>query len=219
MAKAKKEKVNKETTANAEEVKPEEKIIPVTTAEEAEAAEGESAPVEKPGEASPSEVDQLKIQMQQLEDQKLRALAELDNLKKRTVRQMQETIRSANDRLLGEMLEIVDNFERALQHQEAPGESASGEAMRQGTELIYNQMMDLLARYNVKPIESLGKPFDPNLHEALMSVPSEDYDEGLVAIEISKGYLQGENVLRHAKVGVSQGPNTGREEGGEESQQ
>jgi molecular chaperone GrpE (heat shock protein) len=67
-------------------------------------------------------------------------------------------------------------------------------------------MKDLLTRNGVEPIEALGKPFDPNLHEAMMQVPSEEYDEGTVAMEISKGYKQGDRVLRHSKVGVSAPP-------------
>ncbi|MCP4684299.1 MAG: nucleotide exchange factor GrpE [bacterium] len=228
MAKAKKAKRDKTDTAAAGDVRSEEKIIPIGEHEEPSSEKDENRPCEEPAEEILSEVDQLKAQVQQLEDQKLRALAEMDNFRKRSARQIQDTIRHANDRLLREMLDVVDNFERALQHHEegvqnganseaANGDTASGDAVRQGTELIYSQMVDLLARHDVKAIESLGKPFDPNLHEALMPVPTEEYDEGTVAVEIGKGYMLGERVLRHAKVGVSKGLEDNSEQGGEQA--
>ncbi len=217
MAKAKK-KEEKLKTAAPDETNPEEKIIPIGAGEEPVTEEGQTRVDEEPADAAANEIDQLKVQVQQLEDQKLRALAEFDNFRKRSARQAQEIIRNANDRLLGEMLEIVDNFERAIQHQDEDdnnGDAANGDALRKGTELIYSQMIDFLARYDVKAIESLGKPFDPNLHEALMPIESDDYDEGTVAVEISKGYMQGERVLRHAKVGVSKKPGDDKEKGAE----
>ena len=71
--------------------------------------------------------------------------------------------------------------------------------------MIFSQLNDLLSRYDVRPIEAIGKPFDPSLHEALMQVDSDEYDEGIVALEIGKGYRAGDRVLRYAKVGVSRG--------------
>jgi len=206
MAKAKKEKKEKAETTAADDIQGEEKIIPISEGAEATGKTDEGEPREEPAEDLANEIDQLKAQVQQLEDQKLRVLADLDNFRKRSVRQLQDAVHHANDRLLGEILEVVDNFERALQHQDGNAEDANGEAVLQGTQLIYNQMIDLLGRYDVKVIEALGQPFDPNLHEALMPVASDEYDDGTVAVEISKGYMQGERVLRHAKVGVSKGP-------------
>jgi len=99
-------------------------------------------------------------------------------------------------------LEIIDNFERALQHDD---DKTDFKAFRKGVELILGQMRDLLDRYDIKPIEAVGQTFDPNRHEALMQVASEDYDEGLVAMEINKGYMQGDRVIRYSKVAVSTG--------------
>jgi len=158
-----------------------------------------------------SEEERLAAKVQQLEDEKLLALADLDNYKKRMARQFDGMTRRANDQLLGDILEIIDNFERALQHggesvtKTDDSSSPDKAALQQGTELIYNQMIDLLGKYDVKPIESLGRAFDPNFHEALMQIHSEDYEEGIVAAEVSKGYMQGDRVLRFAKVGVSKG--------------
>jgi molecular chaperone GrpE len=153
--------------------------------------------------ASESVEDQLRKQVADLDDRLLRALADFDNYKKRNARQVEDTIRSAIDSLLLEFVEIVDNFERALEHADGQDEN---DAIHRGTRLIYTQMRDLLARYDVKPIEAMGKPFDPNLHDAMMRVDSDEYDEGTVAMELSKGYMRGSRVLRHSKVGVSSGP-------------
>jgi len=138
----------------------------------------------------------------ELEDKLLRAAADFDNYKKRTARQFEEIAKAANDKLVGEFLEIIDNFERAREH--ANGEVAL-ETLLKGNEMIHGQMVALLARYNIEPIEALGKPFDPNLHEALFQIESEEHAEGIVAQEVSRGYRQGSRVLRHSRVAVSKG--------------
>ena len=148
-----------------------------------------------------SEEEKLSNRVVELEDKLLRSAAEFDNYKKRMVRNYDEMIRLAGDRILKEVLDIVDNFERALN----TDDNATPESLREGTKLIFTQMTGLLDKHNVKPIEALGKQFDPNFHEALMQVPSDEYDEGIVALEVGKGYLQDKRVLRHSKVGVSSG--------------
>ncbi|UCD63363.1 MAG: nucleotide exchange factor GrpE [Candidatus Zixiibacteriota bacterium] len=150
----------------------------------------------------PCSEETLQNQIAELEDKLLRTAAEFENFRKRTARQHEMTVRAANDGLIVELLEVVDNFERALNHTE---NNTEFEAFHQGTELILSQMMNLLKKYDVTPIESVGQPFDPNLHEAVMQVESDQYGEGIVAMEMVKGYRQGERVLRHAKVGVSSG--------------
>ncbi len=157
----------------------------------------------------PCEEDRLKARVEELEDKLLRLAAEFDNYKKRMARQYDDIIRTANDRILIELLDVMDNFERALQHD---NENSNFESFRKGTELIFDQMTALLNKHDVRPIEALGKPFDPNLHEALMPVESEEYPEGTVAVEMSKGYMQGGRVLRHSKVGVSRGKTDGKKQ-------
>jgi molecular chaperone GrpE len=111
-------------------------------------------------------------------------------------------VKLANERLLGDLLEIVDNLERALSAENGHSAPAS---FRKGVELIFIQLTTLLAKYDVTPIEAVGKPFDPTYHEAVMQVESEEHEEGVVALELSKGYMLGDKVLRHSKVGVSRG--------------
>ena len=146
--------------------------------------------------------EKLQEKIAQLEDRLLRTAAEFDNYKKRIARQYDDMVRSSSQRILGQMLEIVDNFERALEH---GNDENNLEGFKKGAELIFGQMMDLLAKYDVRPIETIGKPFDPNLHEALMQVESDEYEEGIVALEMTRGYMLGNKVLRHSKVGVSRG--------------
>lgn len=157
--------------------------------------------------AEPDPMQVLETRIGELEDQRLRALADLDNYRKRMARQFDEVVRSANDRLLIELVEVADNFERAIAHTNDQGEvdAARLAALKQGTELIYGQLRGLLDRYDVKPLESIGRPFDPRYHEALAQIDSDQYDEGIVAAEINRGYLIGERVLRYARVAVSKG--------------
>lgn len=149
-----------------------------------------------------TEEERLTEQVAKLEDQLLRTAAEFDNYKKRTARRFEQIVQSGLDQILLELLAVIDNFERAL----APnGEQEDPNAHREGMSLIYEQLKTLLGKYDLTPIEAVGKPFDPNLHEAMMQTDSDEYPEGTVAIEIAKGYRQGDRVLRHSKVGVSKG--------------
>jgi len=192
-----KENTSKETSADVEQVSTD---VPEDAGDTGNKEEQEEPSIE----------EQLSARVDELEDKLLRTAAEFDNYKKRVARQYDEVVRTANDRILVELLEVMDNFERALQHD---NENSDIESFRKGTELIFNQMTALLNKYGVKPIEALGEPFDPNLHEAVMSIESEDYPEGVVAIEMSKGYVQGDRVLRHSKVGVSKGEPKDKKEG------
>jgi molecular chaperone GrpE len=165
--------------------------------------------------SEPDPVEVLKARVAELDDLRLRALAEVDNTRKRLNRQMDDLLRAANDRILIDLLEVVDNFDRALKHTNGNGESKgiAPAALKEGTELIYNQLMGLLSRYEVRPMESVGRRFDPTYHEALAHIESTEYEEGTVAAEINRGYMIGARVLRHARVAVSKGaPQAGNAE-------
>ena len=168
---------------------------------------GAGAEIPASGKAQLDPIEVLQARVAELEDQRLRALAELDNYRKRMARQFEEIARSANDRLLIELLDVVDNFERALKHagENNAGNHTNPTALKDGTELIYSQLTGLLARYDVTPMESIGKEFDPKYHDAVIHIESDEYDENIVSAEISKGYMIGNRVLRHARVAVSKG--------------
>jgi molecular chaperone GrpE len=168
-------------------------------------AESDAHSQEAGTEAQVSDLEQWKAKVAELEEQKLRALADLENYKKRMARQFDDVVRTANDRLLGQILDVVDNFERALQH---AGEDTDIDAMRKGMELIYTQLLGVLKQYELEPIQALGQPFDTNLHEAMLHNESDTYDEGIVSQELSRGYRIGDRVIRYTKVGVSKGKPT-----------
>jgi molecular chaperone GrpE len=168
--------------------------------ETAEDFSGETEPEEEAHLAEEAPSAQSRIA--ELEDRLLRNAAEFDNYRRRTARQFEEISKSATDKLVGEFLEVLDNFERAKLH---AGEKADVASLTKGMELIHGQMNALLAKNGITPIEAIGKPFDPNLHEALMQVETKEYPEGTIALEMAKGYQQGTRVIRHSKVGVSTG--------------
>jgi molecular chaperone GrpE len=145
----------------------------------------------------PSTEDQLR----EKEDQCLRLAAEFDNYKKRTARQFVSILESAQAEVIMELLTIQDNFERALQVENNEGDFAD---FKKGVELIFSQLADLLKKNGVEPFESVGEKFDPNYHEALMTVKTDDQEEGTIVEEFTKGYKFKDRILRHAKVSVAQ---------------
>ncbi len=139
----------------------------------------------------------------------LRLAAEFDNYKKRTAREFGELISRANMELLKSLVEIADNFDRAIA---AQSDGNNFDAYRKGVELTYDQLVNLLKRENVTPIEAIGELFDPNCHEALMQEDSDDFEEGLICKEIQKGYRINDRILRHSRVVVSRGSKTDEQE-------
>jgi molecular chaperone GrpE len=136
------------------------------------------------------------------QDLYIRKVAEFENYRRRRDREFEELIQSANGGLISRLLPVLENFERALNH----GESSEGsDAYRKGVEMIVSQFKEALRREGMEAVESVGQTFDPNLHEALMQVPSEAYEAGVVCEEIERGYRLGDRVIRHAKVVVSLG--------------
>ena len=139
-------------------------------------------------------------QIRELEDKYLRLAAEFDNFKKRTAKQYSSIVDNTRAKILMELLTVQDNFERALTVDDSSSDFAE---FRKGTELIFNQIADILRRNGVEPFESIGCKFDPNLHEALLTVETDDADPDTVVQELTKGYKLNDRVLRHAKVAVA----------------
>jgi molecular chaperone GrpE len=137
-----------------------------------------------------------------LQDRLLRTAAEFDNYRKRMERDRRELSEYAASDVILELLPIVDNFERALQAPAGP----EPDAFRKGIELIHRQMLDLLRKRNVMPIEALGKAFDPNVHQAVMHEPSDAHREGEVMQELQRGFMIGDRLLRPAMVKVAKRP-------------
>jgi len=147
-----------------------------------------------------SEEEKQKNKIADLEDKLTRKIAEFENYRKRTAREYQDMIKSANERTLGDILDVADNFDLAMSHKD---ENITLETFAEGIEKIHNQVNSIIEKYDVKPIEAIGKQFDPNFHQALMQVESDEFEEGVIAFEMNKGYTMGDKVIRHSKVGVA----------------
>jgi molecular chaperone GrpE len=144
-------------------------------------------------------LEALRQEKDALQDRLLRTAAEFDNYRKRMDRERSELSAFATADALLDMLPIVDNFERALQ---APS-GADADSFRKGIELIHKQMLDLLRKRGVRPIDALGADFDPNFHQAVIHESSPDHREGEVMQELQRGYMLGERLLRPAMVKVA----------------
>ena len=148
---------------------------------------------------APDPAEELRRERDALQDRLLRTAAEFDNFRKRIDRERREHQEFASSDVLREILPIIDNFERALQ---APAEG-DVDAYRKGLELIHKQMLDMLRKRGVTPIEALGADFDPNLHQAVIQEISSGHREGEVMQELQRGYMLGERLLRPAMVKVA----------------
>jgi molecular chaperone GrpE len=130
-----------------------------------------------------------------------RAQAELSNARKRFDRQRAETYTRATADLVGRLLPILDDFERALDN--VP-EAIAQDSWFEGLHLVQRKLLGLLEQFKVEAIEALGQPFDPNLHEAIMQEPNDEYDSGTVCRELQKGYRLGDQVIRPSLVYVAE---------------
>jgi molecular chaperone GrpE len=145
------------------------------------------------------ETTPLRKECDDLKDQLLRVRAEFANYQKRAKQQADSDRVYAVGNLARDLLDAIDNLERAT---EALRTSASG-GISAGVEMVQKQMLGILAKYGVEPIQAEGEPFDPNIHEAIMQQPSAQHPEGTVVADLSKGYRIHERVLRPSKVAVS----------------
>jgi molecular chaperone GrpE len=145
------------------------------------------------------EIDVLTRERDDYKDRWLRKAAEFDNYRKRIERERREQADQAIVDLLGELLNVVDDFDRALTVEAGEG----ADAYRKGIELIHAKLHDLLRKQGVTPIEALGADFDPNIHQAVVHEASPDHRDGEVMGELRKGYMLGDRLLRPAMVKVA----------------
>jgi len=141
----------------------------------------------------------------------LRAYAELENYKKRVEKERADNLRYGSEQLVRDLLPFIDNLQRAVEHASS-GENNNPKALSEGVELTLKEFMRVLEKHGLKPIESVGKPFDPNLHEAMMQVESEVHQPQTVVEEFQKGYLMKDRLLRPARVSVAMRSESGEEE-------
>lgn len=192
----------RKTTTDAPESEVEAEAEP-EAAEEAAAEPADDAPAEKvPGEEESAEPSKAATENAELlRDRLVRTMADFDNFRKRTDREKADLRKQAAGSVLRDVLEVVDNLERAL--------SASGklDELKQGVEMILKQQVDILRRHGVERVESVGQPFDPNVHEAVAREEGDaDLDGPTVASELQAGYCHHDRLLRPAMVTVAVPP-------------
>ena len=141
----------------------------------------------------------LKERIEELEDRVKRQMAEFDNFRKRTEKEKTAMFETGAKSVIEKILPVVDNFERGLAT--VPEEEKCG-AFAQGMEMIYKQLMTELENMDVKPIPAVGEEFNPDFHNAVMQVESEEYESGVIAQELQKGYTYRDSVVRHSMVAV-----------------
>lgn len=216
----------KEKESVAEELQEEAAVEAVETEEEVEAPEEDAAEEPEVGEAeaeaetdggdaktwaekkaakkqakNEKKAEAFKEQIAQLEDRVKRQLAEFENFRNRTEKEKQAMFETGARSVIEKMLPVVDNFERGLAT--VPEENRE-DPFVDGMNRVYKQLLTELENIGVKPIEAVGKEFDPALHNAVMQVESEEYESGVVAQELQKGYTYRDTVVRHSMVAVTE---------------
>ncbi|MDR3294799.1 MAG: nucleotide exchange factor GrpE [Clostridiales Family XIII bacterium] len=169
-----------------------------TDAEIAEPAEPDAGQTDAAGPADPGDGPPAKEE--ELQTKYMRLAADFQNYKRRAEKEKSDIYAYANEKIAASLLEVIDNFERALEHDV----DARDENFSKGMELIFKQLLDVLEKNGVDEIISLGEEFDPALHHAVMMEESEAYESGKVSGVLSKGYRLKEKVIRPAMVKVAQ---------------
>lgn len=190
------QEVKEEETAAQDEVSQEE-----AAEEEASGQKetGKKKPLGRKKDKNQEKIEKLEEKLADLEDKRMRQLAEFENFRKRSEKEKSQMFEIGAKTVVEKMLPVIDNFERGLlgvpeEEKEAP--------FVQGVELVYKQLLTAFDELGVKPIEAVGAEFDPNLHNAVMMVDDDTLESGTVAEEMQKGYLYKESVVRHSMVKV-----------------
>jgi len=153
-----------------------------------------------------AEKAQLAKEKQDNWDRLLRTTADLDNVRKRTRREIDEARTEARSKVLREMLPVIDNLERAVEHAEGGQGNTGVASLIEGVKLVLRQFAQALERSDVMPVDAVGKPFDPNMHEAISQIETTEHAPGSVVQALQKGYTIGNRLLRPALVVVAKAP-------------
>ncbi len=193
-------KENMDETENVEEILQDEAGEENISSEEEESSKAAKKEKKKKEKADKKQ-DVLKEKIDELEDRVKRQMAEFDNFRKRTEKEKTAMFETGAKSVIEKILPVVDNFERGLA---TVPEGEKGGAFAQGMEMIYKQLLTELEAIDVKPIEAVGQEFNPEFHNAVMQVESEEYESGIIAQELQKGYTYRDSVVRHSMVAVVQ---------------
>ena len=189
----KEKELEKEKTEKAVSEEKETKEAAASEKENKETSEKEEKASEKKKDPKDEKIDELN-------DKLKRSMAEFDNYRKRTAKEKSAMYEIGAKDVIEKILPIVDNFERGLN---SIPDDVKGSAFADGMEKIYKQFVKTLDDMGVKPIEAVGKPFDPNFHNAVMHVEDENLGENVVAVELQKGYTYKDSIVRHSMVQVA----------------
>ena len=187
-----------ETKQKDENITSEEVNTDINT-EEVKEAEVEDATEAAEAKEKKCKKDKKDEQIAELNDKMMRTMAEFDNFRKRSEREKSQMFEVGAKSIVEKILPVIDNFERGLS---SVPETEKGSAFVQGMEQIYKQFMTSLESVGVKPIDAVGKEFDPNFHNAVMHAEDENFGENIVSEELQKGYMYKESVVRHSMVKV-----------------
>jgi molecular chaperone GrpE len=197
--------------------------VPVQTTPESSPDQPEAPPAaEGSKEPKDQELEQLNAQLEASQangrelmgkikdehEKMLRAVADLENYKKRTRKELEDTQKFGNEKLLKDFLPVIDNIDRALE----PANSADLESLRKGVEMIRKLFEDTLARHGVKPFTSKGKPFDPNVHEAMGQAETDEMPPNHVFSELLRGFMLNDRLVRPGLVVVSKAKSEAKDE-------
>lgn len=188
-------------TEASEETTQEEASSDVEGKEETDETSDDDNKKEKDGFFKKKKKDKKDEQIEELNDRLRRQMAEFDNFRKRTEKEKSQMFDMGARTIVEKVLPVVDNFERGLA---AVPEEDKENAFVDGMDKIYKQLMNELDSVGVKPIEAVGKEFDPEFHNAVMQVENEELESGTVAQELQKGYMYKDTVVRHSMVAVVQ---------------
>lgn len=160
------------------------------------------------GDESPEQlVDALEQQVAELRGRELKAQAELENFRRRMLRDVETQLKFAAMPLVNDLLEVVDNLHRAT---ESASTASSTDGLIAGVRMVQQQLANVLSKHHCKPIPGVGNPFDPNVHQAIAQHASDEYPAGTVMMETSLGYMMHDRVVRPSMVIVSTGPSATR---------
>lgn len=171
------------------------------SADEAEGAQEPDGKKKKSFLGKDKKSNKLQEKVDELEDRVKRQMAEFDNFRKRTEKEKSAMFETGAKSVIEKILPVVDNFERGLA---GLSEEEIKQPFAEGMNMVYKQLMAELEKLDVKPIEAVGCEFNPELHNAVMQVESEEYESGVVAQELQKGYTYRDSVVRHSMVAVVQ---------------
>ncbi len=201
------DKSNKHNADNQaqEQLDPQPEVVDVQPDEQPEADAADQEVVDE----ELSQIDKLTQQINETQaaldkekNEYMFLMAEFDNFRKRTLKEKSEILRNGAEAAMKGLLPIIDDFERGI---DAIKDSSDADAVKEGMTLIYNKFIKYLEQNGVKTMDTTGKDFDPDLHEAIAMVPATDPNQkGKIIDTVSKGYMMNDKVLRHAKVAVAQ---------------